>query len=705
MAKDPGNTSSPPAVAPVADPSTQPLGSEAVAGDGTLPPGVGEDEVATEVSLGIATEVSPGVATEVSPARDAQGNRGGPAEGVGPPHPSDMATAFPPGIVVLDNYRIEALLARGGMGEVYLARNISIETQHAIKVIRPEYLASLEALELAKREATALRSIRHDAVVGYEGFLQDKQGRFFLIMEYVEGPSLARLLRQRVFTVGQILALRDRLIDGLGAVHRTGIIHRDLSPGNIVLPGGDVAMAKIIDFGIAKVTSASETIIGANFAGKLGYVAPEQLGLFEGQISPRTDLYSLGLVLAAASRGSPLDMGSTFVDAMEKRQTVPDLAGVPRALHGQITALLQPDPTHRPRSAESLRRRWPAGAAARRRWWRRFMGALAAVAVVGIVAVASIMELRRGYESDGPAVYSPTDPSPTDPSPTDDKPVAEWMAEVSRWGGGGAIGTLAAAPPTEMPPLEQQPRRVVLGSTALDITGALALCREHIDRCDAAWYSSEGLRHETLTPYVMDATEVTQGNFAAFVFATGHVTHAERQGFSRYADGIVSLMLEGAHWRQPLGPGSRVDPLSPVTHMSFEDARRYCQWRGGRLPTEDEWEYMARGEARRTFPWGDTWQPSRLQWPGAKGVESLAMVGSHPAGATPSGIHDLAGSVWEWTETLEEGGYVLKGGSWLEYNPANFRAATRRVDGPDQVYADNGFRCVYDWPFWPPLEP
>jgi serine/threonine protein kinase len=108
-------------------------------------------------------------------------------------------------------------------------------------------------------------------------------------------------------------------------------------------PTGDVAHAKIIDFGIARVAK-STTIIGSGFAGKYNYVSPEQLGLFEGNVTAKSDIYSLGIVLAECALGRSIDMGGSHVDMIEKRRVVPDLAAVDPRLRPLLLDMLQPDP-------------------------------------------------------------------------------------------------------------------------------------------------------------------------------------------------------------------------------------------------------------------------------------------------------------------------------------------------------------------------
>src|SRR5262245_24237176 len=174
-------------------------------------------------------------------------------------------------------------------------------------------------------------------------------------MEFVDGPSLSKVMKQGGLRPPQVRELRDRLADGLAAAHDKGVIHRDLSPDNVILPGGELTKAKIIDFGISKMADPEvKTIVGDDFAGKYSYVSPEQVGLYGGKVDPRSDIYSLGLVLAAAAGGAPLDMGSSPISVVEARRARPKLDRVPADLRTELTAMLQPDPADRPQSMRDL---------------------------------------------------------------------------------------------------------------------------------------------------------------------------------------------------------------------------------------------------------------------------------------------------------------------------------------------------------------
>jgi serine/threonine-protein kinase len=149
--------------------------------------------------------------------------------------------------------------------------------------------------------------------------------------------------------------LLRRLASGLRAAHQLGVLHRDISPDNVLLESGRIERAKIVDFGIAKdLTPGSGTIIGEGFAGKLGYVAPEQLGDFNRELGPWTDIYSLALVLTAAALGHDLQMGGTLVDAVDRRRKGPDLTGLPDNLRPVFAAMLRPNPAERLRSMDEV---------------------------------------------------------------------------------------------------------------------------------------------------------------------------------------------------------------------------------------------------------------------------------------------------------------------------------------------------------------
>ena len=245
--------------------------------------------------------------------------------------------------------------------------------------------------------------------------------------------------------------------------------------------------------------------------------------------------------------------------------------------------------------------------------------------------------------------------------------------------------------------IDATPRQVTLGSTPEQIRAAFTLCRQYSSACQMSWYGDEGLRNVTLDAFEIDALTVSVRAFRQFVDATGYRTQAEKAGFA-YAVVNGSLKpVNGGSWRNAVKMHA-VDDDAPVVGVSFQDALAYCRSKGLRLPTEDEWEYIARGPKRHTFPWGENIGP----------VASVAGTAPHVTDGPDEGIggryKGLSGSVWQWVDTKVGGRRVLKGGSWLEPNPANKRAATRRYELPSRADEDSGFRCAKSAPSWPDAE-
>ena len=261
-------------------------------------------------------------------------------------------------------------------------------------------------------------------------------------------------------------------------------------------------------------------------------------------------------------------------------------------------------------------------------------------------------------------------------------------------------------------------------------------------------YEADGERavHDVeLAPYFMDVTAVTNASFATFVKATGYVTSAEREGTSavfhlavadqrRHVRGAVPgtpwwLVVEGASWRAPAGPGSSVARLSnhPVVHMSSQDARSYARWAGKRLPTEAEWEHAARGGlAGARYPWGDELTPGgrhlaniwQGDFPVANTLDDGYLTTAPVKAFRPNGygLHNMAGNVWEWCTDWFASDYyarsprtapggpdtgtarVIRGGSYLCHASYcnRYRVAARSSAPPDSSTANLGFRCAND---------
>ncbi|MDO5622790.1 MAG: serine/threonine-protein kinase [Paracoccus sp. (in: a-proteobacteria)] len=262
---------------------------------------------------------------------------------------SPEAEVVQPGTLINNNYRIIALISAGGMGEVYRGENIFTHDPVAIKLILPDLAQDKAVTEMLMHEARILVQLRDDAIVRYHNYIFDTQlRRHCLIMEFVEGRHLGQQLKEAgPLPKADALRIFRSIAAGLHRAHQRGVVHRDLSPDNVILRNNRSDDAVLIDFGIAR-SAVRDDVLGGRFAGKFRHVAPEQLGHFTGETDARADIYSLALLVAAMLRGEPLPMGGTAIEASMARLQIPDLSDVSYDVFPLLQYMLEPDPEARP---------------------------------------------------------------------------------------------------------------------------------------------------------------------------------------------------------------------------------------------------------------------------------------------------------------------------------------------------------------------
>ncbi len=615
------------------------------------------------------------------------------------------------GQVLNDRYEIRRSLDHGGMGTVYLAWDRTLERQVVVKLPHASLMADRAFRRRFLQEIRDLSTHEHPAILSIidSGSHEDLP---YAVVQYLSGGNL----RERITSQGgkqtreEILAWLPTIADALDTVHRNGSLHRDVKPANILFDAQGNAI--LSDFGIATAIGAADpdaptqeiadelTVVGT-FVGSPAYAPPEAIDRI---LTPAYDQYSLATVVYLALTGDLPFSGPTneaILIAKEKGGP-PSLdarrlkAPVPRPAEKALLRALARRPEDRFATCSEFAEAF-AGATATSslgRWLRATSSPSAATgALVGAVSLVLVFGLTRLTGRDEPVAPAPervsgaqaTDPDRSWPlaSSTPDAPAATPPDPSD--------ATTTRPEPTPPP---GQPIRVTLGSTDEEIERAIALCLRgggSESACAREVFADERLREVELLPVALDRTEVTNASFARFVAETGYTTTAEERGYS-----WDITRCRRCNWRRPKPAREASNhPDDPVVHVSWTDASRYCRWAGGRLPSEDEWEYAARGRERRTFPWGDAWDASRLRTRGGSAL-GLEPVGSHPSGATPEGLLDLAGSVWEWTatESGEGGRRIFKGGSWADEIPAYFRSAAFSEDAADYTSISLGFRCA-----------
>src|SRR5262245_4069794 len=233
-----------------------------------------------------------------------------PTVNVPTPRSRPAEARFLPGTILAGRYRIMGLLGRGGMGEVYRADDLKLGQPVALKFLPPGVERDPDRLQRFLDEVRTARQVSHANVCRiYDA--GEAEGHHFLSMEYVDGEDLGSLLRR----IGHIpkdkaIQIARQLCAGLAASHEVGVLHRDLKPANIMIDGR--GRARITDFGLA---GFAEEIGGAEIpAGTPAYMAPEQLAGRE--ISVRSDVYSLGLVLYELFTGKPAFKAASVDDLL-----------------------------------------------------------------------------------------------------------------------------------------------------------------------------------------------------------------------------------------------------------------------------------------------------------------------------------------------------------------------------------------------------
>lgn len=215
----------------------------------------------------------------------------------------------------IDGYEIMRKLGQGGMAQVYLAREISLDREVAIKVL-PAYLVEREDLRKRfRREAKTIAKLAHRSIVPVYDYGEGNKGPY-LSMRYMQGGSLADKLENGQLSLSDAVKIIDRLADGLDKAHKNGVIHRDLKPGNILFD--DDGMAYLADFGIVKLTNPDTSITPTDgLVGTPSYMSPEQVE-GEAKIDGRSDIYALGVILFEMLTGAlPYQAATPYKLAMK----------------------------------------------------------------------------------------------------------------------------------------------------------------------------------------------------------------------------------------------------------------------------------------------------------------------------------------------------------------------------------------------------
>jgi eukaryotic-like serine/threonine-protein kinase len=364
--------------------------------------------------------------------------------------------------VFADRYEISARIGRGGMADVFLAHDRLLDRKVAVKVLFPEFATDALFVQRFRREAQAAANLTHPNVVGVYDW-GEQSGTYFMVMEYVKGRTLADILRdEHTISSERAATIAGDVAAALSVAHRSGLVHRDVKPGNILVSDrGDV---KVADFGISRsISGESDLTQTGSVMGTATYFSPEQAqGL---QPDTRSDLYSLGVVLYEMVTGRPPFTGDNPVAIAYKQVHEMPAAptkvnpNIPTAFEQIIRKLLQKDPNKRMQRAEDLQadlKRFLAGDVPDPMAQARSMPYEPTVA-----------QPRMGATAQGAAATQVLPPTQT-------RVTQAYRDQMGP--GAGANGGYNAPPPRSSSPVDLPPeRRAAIGAWIGGLIGVLAL--------------------------------------------------------------------------------------------------------------------------------------------------------------------------------------------------------------------------------------
>ena len=663
------------------------------------------------------------------------------------------------GKTIAEKYLVEGVVGEGGFALVYRATHLLWKRPVALKVFRAlEHVSAADSehlLEAFHQEGALLADLseRSAAIVQARdvGELQTETGAKFpyMVLEWLEGATLEEVLAREAAagvprrTLVEAMRLLQPVADALDLAHARGVAHRDVKPANVFVVGdarGDDTTVKILDFGIAKVVSDAQRETGgfAKTAGKVSsftpaYAAPEQFSRTYGATGPWTDVYALALVVVEVVTGrAPLegdDLVQLAVAAADPaRRPTPRTLGVDLGIAADavFARALAVKPEERFSTAGEL--------------WKALAAALApgepagarvtrsATADTALAPASSVIA-----QTQAPAPASARDAAP----PRSARSTRRAFALVI-----GAIVVLGGAAAFVVPGLLGRRKAPTGRASGAGMPAPAGSASAGGARCPAGMAAipggpyfmgaDDGATAERpahpvrIMPYCIDRLEVTLDDYKS-CSDTGECKRAwmtnEWRGISRKEHDAYDSLCNATD--------SAGRAHHPINCVDWEMADRFCKKRGKRLPTEAEWEFAARGPDGRRYPWGDE-PPSELRlnacgsecadwgkshqidlpsmYGASDGWANTAPVGSLPKGASPYGVEDVVGNVWEWVadwygaytkdEIVDPRGpaegteRVIRGGAWNGAEPSWVRPTFRYKNKPDERSHGIGMRCA-----------
>ncbi|MEI9938746.1 MAG: bifunctional serine/threonine-protein kinase/formylglycine-generating enzyme family protein [Pseudomonadota bacterium] len=654
---------------------------------------------------------------------------------------------FRAGEVLGGDFEIREPLSQGGMGAVFLARQISTDTLRAIKVMLPEWSQREELRVRFEQEAKVSGRIPSEHVVKIIAYGIDPARHIpWLAMEYLRGTTLEeRLARVGAPPPPAMAEILRQLFHGISAAHALGIVHRDLKPANVFLADSQRAdtpfTVKVLDFGIAKILGREPSVTQA--MGTHAWKAPEQdhAGMV---ISPAADVWALGLLVFWLLQGrsfwrfvddapSRLSYEVHFEAIPSASERIAERAGQPLGadFDAWFSHCVNRDPAQRFADAracwhalERILTGWGMGNRSSSPW------------LSAPITTARMPQIEHPAPAPQQATRSvlPESARTTQPAQLDIAPVparAPRRSSVRRALVlvSGAASLLAVgfmlrdrlvpramskfpAPSTSAVEASASPARRSSSDTnppPVAPSGMLYVPPGEFEMGDKDLPAQGPERHVRISRgFFIDRTEVTARDYSNCV-AQARCTPSGVHGPSPELD-------DSAKYGKYCNADRAGRELHPINCIDRGQALGYCRFLGKRLPSEAEWEYSARGSDGRRYPWGNA-PPSSCSMGVISGL--CPATGTQPAGSraassqSPFGALDMSGNVWEWVADGWEvdpgrlvgdldplvpgtaGKGVLRGGSW-DFAPSHATTTRRLPIDVSEGHVSMGVRCARD---------
>jgi len=591
-------------------------------------------------------------------------------------------------------------LGKGGMGTVFLAEQTGVGNRPvALKVLNRKLLDDPDFLMRFQNEAGSTGRIHHPNVVTIYESAQADDGTPYIAMEFLEGESLRDVLKHRgALPVTEVAEILQQAARGLSAAHKLGIIHRDLKPDNLFLTHGDEGelVVKVVDFGIAKLRESATHTQTGTVLGTPAYMSYEQAsGMRSDELDARSDIYSLGVVVYEMLTGRTPFHSDTPVGYLRKHlmeepppfRTVKPGLPVPPRIESVVMKALAKDRNQRYGSVLEFAQEF-----------------------------AQAAEAGSHPAAQPEAQHETAKPQPQ----TTVTPVPETIVPAA------VRDTRALKPAPERPHRSGRKWLVVAGSLIFLIVataggfwfwsraGLRTAQRQTVRTPDEVRENAkDGLKYVWIPPgtFMMGCSPgdteclddekplhqvtITKG------FWLGQ-TEVTVEAYKRFAATPGKAMPSGYDIDNPGWSNGRM----PIVDVSWEESNAYCAWAGGRLPTEAEWEYAARGGSA-----GARYGPvDEVAWHDSNSGGQTHEVGLKRANLF--GLYDMLGNVWEWVNDWYDPAYYKNGpsqdpwgpvigqyrlirGVYFPASPEQCRVSARSFLKPsDYRYPNIGFRCV-----------